>query len=329
MSPLTRKNSDNMILDHLYGRVVRSLRLNRCPTKCWQQLAGVWIPARLLVRAAPLRNLLGIRVQQGNSTVQVRVPPGDLLFAPIPARANDLPPLLRRVLVSNWLAVSVLDQYNAGAWLDEGMTAIDVGAHIGAFSLLASRLVGGTGRVIAVEPVPENALCLRKMVEANMLTNIKVVEKAAGDRSGVLSLSLSPDASGHHSAVFERSDERIHVSACTIDELVEDLGLDAVDFLKIDAEGYEPNVLRGAQRTVERFRPVIAAAAYHLAAHREQLPRLIHDTVRDYEIVVKRCSPGLELHCFAVPREQLSRPPRPGRAVRRFDRVPPGRQLSQ
>jgi len=81
--------------------------------------------------------------------------------------------------------------------LREGMIFCDVGANIGIYSLLAARLVGPTGKVIAVEPEPANAALLRKNIALNQYKHVEVIEKAISERPGILELYLSNYAGSH------------------------------------------------------------------------------------------------------------------------------------
>jgi FkbM family methyltransferase len=208
-------------------------------------------------------------------------------------------------LVYHWRDVRVLDSYDATRFITPGMTVVDAGANIGMFSLLANGLVGSSGQVYAVEPVPGNLQCLEQCLERNQLTRVKTCGTALGAENGALALSLS-SSSGKHSAALDRGGPQITVPQRRLDDLVEEWGLDRLDFLKIDVEGYEPQVLRGAAGCISKFRPVLAVAAYHFPEHVEALPQLIAGIAEDYVVRVGSAARGLETKCWGIPVERGS-----------------------
>ena len=144
---------------------------------------------------------------------------------------------------------SALDQYEPEVTgrlrqlAKEGMTFCDVGANIGLITLLASKLVGPSGRVIAFEPVPENAQILRGNVRRNNRGNITVLEKAVSSKPGQAHIHLS-EFCGSHSLVANpngASGRTLTVETVRLDSLPE---LRNLDILKIDAEGGEIDVLK-------------------------------------------------------------------------------------
>ncbi len=126
------------------------------------------------------------------------------------------------------------------------------------FTVQASKLVGSSGRVAAVEPAPENFSYLEE--NTDRLGNVIRVKKAAFNYTGKGKLSISR-ASPCHTLVYDHKDG-IEVDVTTIDRLVIDLGLPKVDFVKIDAEGSELGILEGA-RNILKGNVRLAVAAYH------------------------------------------------------------------
>jgi len=141
--------------------------------------------------------------------------------------------------------------------LREGMDVLDVGAHIGYYTLLASRAVGPRGRVFAFEPAPGNLALLRKNVSANGCSNVHVVDKAVGAACGRSTLLLDPRNTGGHS-LGGRS--RAAAGALSVEVVDLDGWIEASRarpaVLKIDVEGGEAAVLEGLRRTLTRAGPL-------------------------------------------------------------------------
>jgi FkbM family methyltransferase len=139
------------------------------------------------------------------------------------------------------------------AFLESGSTFVDVGANVGVYTAWASRGVGKNGRVIAVEPVPATRTNLDHVIALNELDNVRVVPKALGAAPGAVTLWLVPQASGLSSAVAPAdptSARRVEVPMSTLDDELVLAGGPAPALVKIDVEGYELAVLRGAIRTL-------------------------------------------------------------------------------
>ncbi len=244
--------------------------------------------------------LCGVSITDGPGYYEFRVPTGDVLVHPV-WQAQSKARALDEALVWHWLHVVILDQYDATRLVRPGSVVLDIGANTGAFSLLAARLVGPEGEVIAVEPVPENLTCLSRMAQLNGVANIRTVQAAVGDQEGTALLHLSSIATGMHSLAAGADEDALPVRQVTVDSLVSTLQLPRVDFIKIDVEGWEPQVLRGMADTLRRFHPTLVVSAYHVPDHAELLPRLLRDA--GYLAQVRRLAPGLELVCFATPAE--------------------------
>lgn len=143
-----------------------------------------------------------------------------------------------------------------GFALRPGMTVVDLGANLGVFATRAAKRVGPSGRVVAVEPHPDNFRRLKANGERNGLANLACVNAAAGDHEGEARLFVHERGINH--SLVRGSGMSVPVRLTTVDALVAELGLTRVDFLKVDIEGVAPEALRGASGTLRRFRPLIA-----------------------------------------------------------------------
>jgi FkbM family methyltransferase len=144
--------------------------------------------------------------------------------------------------------------------LRTGAVVHDVGANVGFFSLLGARLVGPTGAVHAFEAVPECAAALRKNAARNRMDNVTVHAVAVSDHVGEIELLRSRHPGGATTSVRDKPHNytgSITVPCVTLDDLVERGVIPPADFVKIDVEGAEPQVLSGAQRLLSARTPVV------------------------------------------------------------------------
>jgi FkbM family methyltransferase len=139
-------------------------------------------------------------------------------------------------------------------FLKPGDTFIDVGAHIGWFTTIASRRVGADGAIIACEPYPPNAAALKRNLALNNVQNVRLVEMALGSEPGELSLGQGTD-SGSITALDWGQGERTTAAMTTLDKVAAEVP--AVTLLKMDVEGWEPHVLRGGTATLRRTKNVL------------------------------------------------------------------------
>ncbi len=129
----------------------------------------------------------------------------------------------------------------------EGETALDIGGNIGATALPLAQGVGQSGRLIAFEPMPDNAAMLRKNIEDNGYLHARVEHLALSDQTGRIHLSMPNGQPGMSRITTAAPDSSyvIDVSAQRFDEWVRGSGIETIAVCKIDVEGHEDAVLRG------------------------------------------------------------------------------------
>ena len=163
-----------------------------------------------------------------------------------------------------------------------GMVCWDVGANVGFYTLLLAELVGACGRVFAFEPVPRNVELLQRHVEMNGYQNVRILHCALGDFDGEIGFDPGPNTSMGHIAARGP----LMVPCSRAGTLLAAGEVEAPDVIKIDVEGAEADVLRGARRTMERH-PVI-----FLATHGENVHRACVDLLTASGYVVRALDGG-------------------------------------
>ncbi|HEY9624057.1 MAG TPA: FkbM family methyltransferase [Crinalium sp.] len=172
-------------------------------------------------------------------------------------------PNVRSIVTSMLLVQGDWFEAEMELWREEvqpGMTVIDVGANVGVYTFSAARRVGPTGRVLAVEPFSGCVRCLQETCKVNELAWVTVCAGAASDRNDTLRLSLRTASELNRVVTDEaemESGEFEEIPCFTLDSLVEQEHLTQVDWLKIDAEGHELQVLMGSDRLLTQFAPKI------------------------------------------------------------------------
>lgn len=146
--------------------------------------------------------------------------------------------------------------------LRPGMVVLDIGANVGQYTLIAARDVGPNGRVHAFEPNPISHRTLASNIELNSFGNVSTHALAVSDSAGEVTLYIPDnDNMGEASLQISQTGQRnTTVRSVTIDEWAQNADLGAtprIDIVKIDVQGLESAVLRGARQVMLRYRPLI------------------------------------------------------------------------
>jgi FkbM family methyltransferase len=136
---------------------------------------------------------------------------------------------------------------------EKGDVVVDAGAHVGVYSLRAAKLVGNNGLVIAIEPAKENYRILLKNISINSAHNIIPIKVGLWSSRGKAKLYIKESSMSH--SLFKDLGESFivrveEVYITTLDHLLKELGVDHVDILKINVEGAELEVLKGAKEVL-------------------------------------------------------------------------------
>jgi FkbM family methyltransferase len=195
----------------------------------------------------------------------------------------------------------------------EGSSCADIGAHLGYFTLLMATLSGREGHVVSVEASPANAAAVRSSVRLNGLDGrVRVVQAAAGashggrvvlmagPRGGDMEFTTSPERAERARYRPRRGDARVPLAS--LDSLVGDAPLDVV---KIDVEGAEGEVLRGARRVLREQRPAIVLE-FHGAPGWLAVPELLDagyafETVTGQSLATPTAPADVPYHVVARP----------------------------
>jgi FkbM family methyltransferase len=163
------------------------------------------------------------------------------------------------MLLGRYEPTVVLELLSAGP-ID---VAYDIGAHFGFMSLALSKLVGKTGRVFAFEPIPENRFAIDRLIHMNRLDQvIQVAPLALGESNGKKRMLLRECSSMHQLEEAYQGKgcntyPTVHVESCTLDSFIFDRGNPFPQLIKIDVEGAEESVLKGALKTLEVYKPTL------------------------------------------------------------------------
>ena len=147
----------------------------------------------------------------------------------------------------------------------KGSCVFDIGANVGFYTLLSSELVGPKGTVISFEPLPRNIYFLKKHLRINKLTNVKIIEAAVSDSSGIKYFEPSPSPSMAH--LSKRGD--LKVKTVSLDKLILKDKVPSPQYMKIDVEGAEMNVLLGAESILKNIHPIIFLATHGGYIHKK------------------------------------------------------------
>ena len=144
--------------------------------------------------------------------------------------------------------------------LKAGDVFYDIGANVGFFTIIAAKLVGNTGKVYAFEPGQGNASSIRHNAQLNNFTHVEVIEKAVSHSSGEGQLLLAQYSGGHALATADAPPDlagEVTVDLVSIDDLIAQKQIQPPNFVKVDVEGAELDVLKGMTETIKTYKPTI------------------------------------------------------------------------
>jgi len=150
-----------------------------------------------------------------------------------------------------------------------GWTVIDIGANFGWYSIHFSQLVGPSGKVFSFEPIPDSYEELNSNMQLNSCQNMKTFNTALGNRDDLVSFGI-PEIDGGlgASSQFLKCNKQIQATMCRLDNVIEEKNITNVDFIKVDIEGGELDMLYGAEKLLEQFRPNIMIEIVDVHCHR-------------------------------------------------------------
>lgn len=163
------------------------------------------------------------------------------------------------------------EYFNSKAYIREGDIVLDIGASIGTTTLYFSKIVGEKGKVFAFEPVTPDVISLN--LKMNKIKNVIVIPKAVSNKVGKTEIEISDYCID--SSICKREytsnyyTKKKKVDMISLDYFTEHMGLDKIDFIKMDIEGAEELAIRGAKRVIEKYRPKLSISSYHIDFNNE------------------------------------------------------------
>ena len=164
---------------------------------------------------------------------------------------------------------------------------IDVGANVGYYTIYLAKIVGKNGKVVAIEPDPYSFQTLKKNCELNNLSNVEFYNLAISDHNESLSFYQEKSHSGKGS-LFSNSTENtsIDVQATTLDELFEKK-LQTINWLKIDVEGFEFFVLKGASKLLSKTQKILIEIHENILSTNNQKPQDIIELLEESGFTIR------------------------------------------
>lgn len=157
----------------------------------------------------------------------------------------------------------VLKIYEKRYRVQKGDNVVDAGACFGMDTLKFSREVGNEGKVICIEPNEDNLTYIRRIVRLHRLKNVIIIPKALWSKKGKMKFYYHISPGGHSLINKENIKKIVETEVDTLDNILKELKIDKVDFIKMDIEGAEIEALKGAKEILKNNDVKLAIASYH------------------------------------------------------------------
>jgi FkbM family methyltransferase len=177
----------------------------------------------------------------------------------------------------------------------QGDIVVDIGAHIGLYTVISSKRVGSNGKVVAIEPDPSNFEMLNRNIKLNQLTNVLPLNYAVYSKETKVKLYLPEEKSGHTiyntMMVLDRAkanEKFVEVNANTLDNLLQENGIEQqLNWIKIDVEGAEFEVLKGSADILSNSKDIALLIEVHNLGGRTNLYRHIVEFLNLYNFKIE------------------------------------------
>ncbi len=185
--------------------------------------------------------------------------------------------------------------------LKKGDVVVDAGANVGIFTINAAKSVGPEGKVIAIEPEKKNMMLLKRNAKLNNCHNIIFIQKALSDNKGNSTLTLGESATNTlfpenlGDSVIKNTES---VKTDTLQNIISNLDLHCVNFIKMDIEGAEIVAIKGGLSLIKRTKPVLSMAAYHHVDGKTTYKELVPLLESIGYNIIKESLP----HIYAIPK---------------------------
>ena len=149
--------------------------------------------------------------------------------------------------------------------IKQGDIVLDVGANIGYYSVIMSKIIRDKGKVLCFEPTQYYRRLLEANIVANKLTNLEIYDFSLSDKKQQMGISIGFSSATLHDpkgTIINKHREAIELR--TLDVYIGELNIDRIDFIKIDVDGHEPAFLNGARNTIDKYSPIILLEISHL-----------------------------------------------------------------
>jgi FkbM family methyltransferase len=177
-----------------------------------------------------------------------------------------------------------------------GDVVIDVGSNIGDYTLLASKKVGDSGKVLSFEPLSETFLTLKRNLQLNKFTNCISFQKAVGEKPGLANLyknNLSGtmgflDSSLNGQNLIKRDE----IEVVTIDDVLTSKHIDVANMIKIDVEGFEYEVLLGCLQSFKenKIKKILCEVHYKYLESKGKSEEIIYDLLHEHNFTITEIS---------------------------------------
>ncbi|MCF1422161.1 FkbM family methyltransferase [Mangrovimonas futianensis] len=170
--------------------------------------------------------------------------------------------------------------------LQTGDCFIDIGANIGAYSLIASNLIGNEGKVVAIEAEPYNFKKLKKNISLNEINNIDAINLGVSDKSETLSLSINTTGNRSGCSFAYEGENTVKIKCKSLIDILDQSKITKISCMKIDIEGFEYKVLKHFYDSADRnlFPKYIIMEHLHSSDNLSPIELLLKN---DYEIIDK------------------------------------------